>query len=149
MGILIIEVDESMLLPAAKIHSEAWIKSHEAFCSERFVRKHTVDAQKKYLRNEIDNGKHLYMLVKDTPKGIVSVKGNLIENLYVLPAEQYKGYGTELLLFAITKCSGSACLWILDNNKKAFSLYTKYGFRVTGNKHQLTDTLSEIEMLHF
>lgn len=47
---MIIEVSESMLLSAAKIHSESWIKSHESFCSKQFVDSHTVEAQQTYLR---------------------------------------------------------------------------------------------------
>lgn len=143
---MMIEVNESALLSAAKIHSESWRKSHESFCDEQFVNSHTVEAQQIYLRNEISSGKHLYMLVNETPMGIVSVMGNMIENLYVLPSEQHKGYGTQLLLFAIERCDGTPRLWILDNNEKAYSLYTKYGFRLTGNKHQLSDTISEVEM---
>jgi GNAT superfamily N-acetyltransferase len=143
---MILEVNESMLLSAAKIHSESWEKSHESFCNKQFVDRHTIEAQQTYLRNEINNGKHLYMLVNETPVGIVSIMGNLIENLYVLPSEQHKGYGTELLLFAMDECNGSPCLWILDNNEKAYCLYTKHGFQLTGNKHQLSNTISEVEM---
>ena len=35
------------------------------------------------------------MLVKHKPVGIVSVTGSLIEDLYIRPDEQNKGYGTD------------------------------------------------------
>lgn len=143
---MMIKIDELTILSAAEIHSESWINSHEGFCGEKFVKQHTVEHQKEYLQNEINSGKRLYMLVKQKPVGIVSIKDNLIENLYVLPSEQRKGYGTELLLFAVEQCTGTPCLWILDNNQKAYSLYLKRGFRPTGNKHELSNTISEIEM---
>lgn len=86
------------------------------------------------------------MLVDRAPVGIVSLKENLIENLYILPREQGKGYGTELLLFAIGRCPGEPTLWILDNNEKAFRFYTKHGFEKTGKVNDITGSLSELEM---
>ncbi|WP_167958368.1 GNAT family N-acetyltransferase [Anaerosporobacter faecicola] len=144
---MIIEVNATTLLAAAEIHSKAWQDSHTGFCSDEFIKQHTISHQKEYLENEMNDGKKLYMLIKEKPVGIVSIKENtLIENLYILPTEQHKGYGTELLLFAIGQCSETPRLWILDNNQKAYSLYAKYGFRLTGQKHTLSSTLAEVEM---
>ncbi|MDE6997883.1 MAG: GNAT family N-acetyltransferase [Oscillospiraceae bacterium] len=36
--------------------------------------------------------------------------GSLIEDLYVLPGRQNKGYGTRLLRFAPEKCAGRPAL---------------------------------------
>ncbi len=146
---MIIQVDASMLPTAAKIHSESWIESHRSFCDEQFLSKHSAEAQLHYLRSEMESGKCLFMLVDKTPKGIVSVRDDLIENLYVLPTEQRNGYGTELLLFAMARCKGTPCLWILENNEAAYRLYTQHGFKPTGNKHKLSDTISEIELKKF
>ena len=101
---MIVEVTEDNIFEAAKIHSESWKESHKAFCSKEFVEKHNIERQLEYLRNEINNGKDVYMLIDNIPVGIVSVKDSLIENLYILPEEQGKGYGTELLKFAIKNC---------------------------------------------
>ena len=92
------------------------------------------------------NGKQLYMLIKEVPVGIVSIKGSLIENLYVVPSEQHKGYGSELLLFAMKQCKGSPRLWVLNNNEKAQSFYCHHHFHMTGNRHRLSEQLSEWEM---
>ena len=143
---MIIKVDEATLPAAAMIHAEAWKDSHAGFYDKPFVELHTPKRQRAYLQNEMQNGKRLYMLVKQAPVGIVSVKDDLIENLYVLPPEQRKGYGTELLQFAIKQCVGTPRLWILDNNEKAYALYCKHGFALTGVKHKLSETLSEVEM---
>ena len=142
----IIQVDQETIQEAAVIHAASWRNSHAAFCSEQFIRKHTVENQKAYLLNEMKAGKKIYMLVDKIPVGIVSVKENLIENLYVLPAEQHRGYGTELLRYAIATCLGIPRLWVLDCNIKARSLYIKSGFIQTGNQHILSDNISEVEM---
>jgi GNAT superfamily N-acetyltransferase len=143
---MIINVNEDNILTAAEIHSISWKKSHETICTKDFVEEHTTEHQKMFLCNEIKSGKSLFMLIEDKPVGIVSVYNNLIENLYILPSEECKGYGTLLLKFAIQKCNKTPTLWILDNNVKAYSLYSKHGFRKTGVNHRLSDTLSEIEM---
>ena len=142
----ITKVDEGNIADAGRIHSESWKESHRSFCSAEFVEKHTPAAQADFLRREINIGKTFYMLIDNYPVGIVSVYGSLIENLYVLPSEQRKGYGSQLLDYAIRHCSGTPCLWILNNNVGAYRLYSKNGFKVTGNRKQLNDTLYEMEL---
>lgn len=134
------------LKDTAKIHSISWQDSHKDFCSIEFIKKHTLENQMIYLANEICLGKDIFMLIEDYPVGIISIKDNLIENLYILPNEQGKGYGTKLLLFAISKCKNEATLWILNSNKEAYGLYSKYGFKKTGKINILSDNISELEM---
>ena len=85
------------------------------------------------------------MLVEETPIGIVSVTGNLIEDLYVLPDKQNRGYGTKLLQYAIEIATDPPTLWILENNIDAKRLYQRMGFSATGRIHSITDGLKEIE----
>ena len=144
---MIVSVTEENLLSAARIQAESWQESHRSFCSEAFVKAHTPQRQKALFQQEMQGGMALYMLVKEYPVGVVSVKEDLIENLYVLPAEQNKGCGTELLLFAMAQCRGTPRLWILDNNDRARQFYQKHGFHLTGNAHSLSEQLSELEMV--
>ena len=85
------------------------------------------------------------MLVEDQPVGVVSVTGNLIEDLYVIPALQNRGYGTQLLRFAMVRCEGIPTLWILENNENASRLYRRMGFAETGGRHVIAKGLDEIE----
>lgn len=100
-------VTQSDMMQAAIIHSESWIESHKNICAPEFLAIHTPERQKRYLESEIAKGVQLYMLIEEKPVGIVSIRGSLIENLYVLPSEQNKGYGTKLLTFAVGKCTES------------------------------------------
>lgn len=143
---MIVRVTEENIQEAGRIHSISWKESHKVFCLKEFVEKHDVMHQTQYVRNEIKQGKEVYLLLKDKPVGIVSIWNSLIENLYILPEEQGKGYGTELLLFVMKQCKEEPTLWILDNNKPAYLLYTNNGFEVTGEKHVLSETISEIEL---
>ena len=143
-----VEITEQNIVDAGRIHSESWKESHRSFCSVEFVEKHTPAAQADYLRREMATGKHIYILIDEYPVGIVSVHGNLIENLYVLPSEQRKGYGAQLLEFAIHKCQGTPKLWILNINEGAYRLYTEHGFKETGNRKQLNDNLYEMELAY-
>ncbi len=143
---MIVEVNEQNIGDAGRIHSESWKESHRGFCSAAFVEKHTVAAQTAYLRREIQAGKRVFMLIDEQPVGIVSIQGSLIENLYILPQEQNKGYGTRLLKFAIAQCEGVPTLWILNNNEGAYRLYSRHGFEKTGKKKPLNERLYESEM---
>lgn len=142
----IILVDKTNILQAALIHSIAWQESHRAFCAPDFIEKHTPDRQREYLLSKMNDGTRVFMLVDEKPVGIVSITGSLIEDLYVLPDMQNRGYGTELLRFAIGLCTAIPVLWILENNAGARRLYHRMGFRETGRRHSITDGLDEIEL---
>lgn len=142
----IVAVTEQNIGDAGLIHSESWKESHRSFCSPEFVEKHTQSAQADYLRKEIEVGKTVFMLLDPHPVGIVSVWGDLIENLYVLPWEQRKRYGTKLLQHAVGHCIGTPRLWILNTNEGACRLYLRNGFRITGNQKSLKKGMFEMEL---
>ena len=142
----IIPVDKTNITQAATIHATAWQSSHRAFCTPAFTEKHTPERQLEYLQKKMNDGAKVYMLVDEKPAGIVSVTGSLIEDLYVLPDMQNRGYGTELLQFAISLCTTVPVLWILENNTGAERLYRRMGFQETGRRNRITKGLDEIEM---
>lgn len=141
-------VTESNIWAAAEIHAESWRESHKSFCSPAFIEAHTIETQIEYIRKELSQGKVFYLLYLDSPKGIVSLKGNLIENLYVHPSEQRRGYGTQLLRYVEGLCSENPTLWVLSNNQAAISLYLEEGYEFTGNRRELRGDLAELEMQH-
>ena len=141
----IVPVDETNLAQAAIIHSLSWKESHRAFCTSDFIEMHTPERQRAYLKSKMNNGTKFYMLTDGKPIGIVSVTDSLIEDLYVLPDQQNKGYGTQLLRHAINRCADTPTLWILENNVNAERLYRRMGFVETGRRKSITNRLDEIE----
>ena len=142
---MIIPVEKTNLLQAAIIHSISWKESHRAFCTPDFVAAHTPDRQRNYLSKKMNSGTKVYMLVEEKPIGIVSVTNSLIEDLYVLPDMQNRGYGTKLLQYAIDQCTDTPTLWILENNINAERLYQRMGFMRTGRRNSIASGLDEIE----
>lgn len=143
---MVMQSDRIGMMQAAVIHSESWKASHKNICSAEFLAIHTPERQRNNLESQIEKGAQLYMLLNEKPVGIVTVRGNLIENLYVLPSEQNKGYGTQLLAFAMEKCAGSPTLWVLNTNDRAKCFYERHGFQSTGNVVHHTDCLYEEEL---
>ena len=139
------EVTEQTLSAAGYVHAESWRASHRDICPPDFVAAHTAQAQTEYLRQEMAQGKRLFLLTDGGPVGIVTVWGSLIENLYVLPGRQGRGYGSRLLKFAMAQCQGAPTLWVLNSNENAHRLYLRHGFRQTGVIKYLNDTLLERE----
>lgn len=142
---MIVPVNDTNLPQAAAVHSASWQESHRSFCTADFIEMHSPRRQEEYLRHKMMTGSHLYMLVAEEPVGIVSVTGSLIEDLYILPDRQNMGFGTQLLLYAVSQCEGIPTLWILENNKNAERLYRRMGFQPTGKRNPITDGLDEIE----
>ncbi len=142
---MIIEVDRNNVSEAAGVHSVSWQESHRSFCAPEFIELHSPKRQEKYILEKMESGSRFYMLIDDGPAGVVSVNGSLIEDLYILPGKQNMGFGTLLLEFAVKKCAGAPCLWILENNDRARRFYENKGFKETGRVNSITDKLSEIE----
>ena len=142
---MIVPVNSSNIQDAAVIHSLSWQDSHRSFCKADFVGLHTPEHQEEYLLRKTNDGSNIFMLIDQRPVGIVSIKGSLIEDLYVHPDFQNRGYGSELLRYAISQCSGIPTLWILENNDRAKKIYQKAGFRETGKSNSITNGLDEIE----
>ena len=143
---MIVPVTEENIAQAGYVHSESWKASHRDFCTPAFVEAHTPQAQTDYLRREMEAGKRLYLLEQDVPVGIVSLRENVIADLYVHPDFQHQGYGTQLLRFAVSQCRGTPTLWVLNTNTAARSLYARQGFTETGNRKPLKQGMAEIEM---
>lgn len=145
---IIAHVTEENIADAARIHSISWQESHRAFCNEAFILKHDVEHQKEYIREKMKNGSKFYLLYNKEPVAVVSVKDELIEDLYVLPEQQNKGYGTHLLNYVVAKIKAQGLipsLWILENNHDAELLYLRQGFVPTGNRNHITGKLDEVE----
>ncbi len=117
------------------------------FCSPAFVASHTAERQQAYLQQKMAAGSRFYLLTLSKPAAVVSIApGSVIEDLYVLPEEQNKGLGTQLLRFAIGQCTARPRLWVLENNKGARRFYQRAGFRPTGRRRS-TGRLDEVEFL--
>ena len=142
---MIVAVDKTNIFQAAIIHSVSWKESHRSFCAPDFVEMHAPERQQRYIQNKMNGGSQFFMLIEEEPVGIVSVKDDLIEDLYVLPQKQRMGYGTKLLKFAAGQCTGTPSLWILENNVNAKRFYHRMGFKETGRKNVITVRLDEIE----
>ncbi len=142
---MIVSVNQSNIHDSAIIHSVSWQDSHRSFCSADFIAMHTPEHQEAYLQTKIDAGSKVFMLIEQNPIGIVSLTNSMIEDLYVLPEYQNHGYGSDLLHFAISECSDTPTLWILENNQRAERLYRREGFKETGRRNVITDGLDEIE----
>jgi GNAT superfamily N-acetyltransferase len=145
---IVTQVTEENIAAAARIHSISWQESHRAFCNEAFILKHDVEHQKEYIREKMKNGSKFYLLYDKEPVAVVSVNEGLIEDLYVLPEQQNKGYGMQLLGYVVAniqKLGLIPSLWILENNKGAERLYLRQGFVPSGNRNHITDKLDEVE----
>ena len=141
--------EDPALRQAAEVHAVSWRDSHHAFCPPDFVAAHTPERQYAYLREKADAGSRVFLLLAGSlPVGVVTVTGGTIADLYVLPEERNRGYGTVLLRYAIAQCQGSPTLWILENNAGAERLYRREGFLPTGRILEHPGGLSEQELMH-
>lgn len=78
-------------------------------------------------------------------KGMIRIKGDEIEKLYIEPQFQSNGIGKELLDFAVME--KKACwLWALEYNVRGIAFYRRNGFRLTGEKFLEEDWVPLVKM---
>ena len=146
----IIPVTEENAPLAGAVHAASWQASHRHFCPEEFVLRFDARRQTEYLLEGMRRGKKIWLLLDPEPAGLISLtetgEGSLIEDLYVLPRLEGRGYGGALLEAAIAQARGPVYLWILNNNVKALDYYQKRGFALSGREKPLSGGLSELEM---
>ena len=85
-----------------------------------------------FFRSGMEN---VYLLTDgDEIIGGVALKGEEIDDLIVDPKYQGRGYGKQILLWALENIkTKNIFLRVADWNKKAISLYEKCGFEITGH----------------
>ena len=146
----IIPVTEENAPLAGAVHAVSWQASHRHFCPEEFVLRFDARRQTEYLLEGMRRGKQVWLLIDPEPAGLISLtetgEGSLIEDLYVLPECEGRGYGGALLKAAMAHAKGPVYLWILNNNIKALDYYQKRGFALSGREKPLSGSLSELEM---
>ena len=127
---MIKKVSEENIIDAAKVYMDSWKDSHKEICSFEFIEKHDLDFMINYLNEKIKNKYDVFINYTDEkPVGIVGINpaDEEICLLYISPKEQGKGFGTELLNFALLRCK-EPYITVLDSNKKAIVFYLKRGF---------------------
>ncbi len=109
------------------------INFYPIFCNEEFYFKelNVLDMAKEYLDGEVLDSTYVYD--DGAVKGIVRIKNNEIEKLFVEPHFQGKGIGGKLLTFAILQKKAD-WLWVLQYNKRGIAFYERHGFHMTGDK---------------
>ena len=91
-----------------------------------------IDMAEDY-KDGTDELNNTYVYDDGVVKGIIRIKGNEIEKLYVEPTFQSVGIGAQLLDFAVNEM-GADFLWALEYNKRGIAFYRRHGFELTGEK---------------
>ena len=75
-------------------------------------------------RKKMSEGSEVFLLRSEGKAlGVMSLTGSTVADLYLLPEERRKGYGSKLLEYAIGRCRETPRLWILETNTGAERLY--------------------------
>lgn len=83
------------------------------------------------IREDIEQG-YVYLLEDEgAAAGTVTVAGNAINRLFVLPQYQRRGYGRALMDFAERKIASAYDSVVIDASLPAKSMYLKRGYKET------------------
>ena len=110
--------------------------------SKKFVEDHLDDADciKDFLDDKVRRNSCMFVDTKTNKIACVFMVFNdrghrIINNFEVTPKYRGQGLSEDLLDFAVKK-KGANHLWVNDDNKIAKHVYTKYGFKPTGDTYK-------------
>ena len=110
--------------------------------SKKFVEDHLDDADciKDFLDDKVRRNSCMFIDTKTNKIACVFMVFNdrghrIINNFEVTPKYRGQGLSEDLLDFAVKK-KGANHLWVNDDNKIAKHVYTKYGFKPTGDTYK-------------
>ena len=135
----IVLVDRENFHDALEVYSCSWRESHKSVCTPEFMENRDYES---FLVKKLGQ---LYLIFDGVLVGVFSLDESVLGDVYIHPAHQRKGYGTEAVRFAQLQ-SDHLRLTVLSNNDAAIHLYEKMGFRFTGQDVPLRNGLLEREM---
>lgn len=110
-----------------------------------FVDLQVYPLTKEYI-NQPELLENYYLYDDKIVKGLVSIEGTEIKELYVDPFFEGVGIGSKLIDFAIKK-QGCNELWVIDQNGRAKEFYKRHGFKTTGGiRNVLGTSILEVKM---
>jgi GNAT superfamily N-acetyltransferase len=82
-----------------------------------------------YLSHDVETGEREAWVAEDErgTVGFVELKGDWLDDLYVLPQAQGEGIGTALLDIAKAQRPGGFSLWVFVSNVPAREFYSRHG----------------------
>lgn len=108
---------------------------------------HTTSETLEWMRQSVFAGQEVLVAeVSGSVVGYVSYTGCELSNMYVLPAYQRQGIGSELLAAVLQRTPPDVELWVFEANADAIRFYERNGFetvsRTSGdNEEGLPDRL--------
>ncbi len=79
--------------------------------------------------SDIENGLVWLLEADDCLVGTVTIKGNAVNRLFVLPRQQSRGYGSQLMDFAEAKIAEKYSHVHIDSSLAAKEMYLKRGYK--------------------
>ena len=105
-------------------------------------------ASEQSMLERIRAGRVIVLVSGDRINGFAAYKGDYLDCLYLTPEARNKGYGKALLDEAKQNCPSGLALWVLAQNERAVSFYTREGFSITarGDGSDNEENLPDIRM---
>ena len=146
-------INQSNIGIASIIFSESWQYSHKEIVSEEFCLSFTPKRQKNELLKHILKGYHCFVgIYNQNAVGILILDygRNELISIYISPDSLYKGYGSQLITFALDKLDGEReiNLIVMNVNKSARKFYEKNGFQFMGKAKILSAERDLSEMTY-
>ncbi len=146
----LITAKEKMAEKIAKVHIDTWKNAYKGIISDEYLQSLSVKqrVQKYKFRKNLAEGQQFFALkLKREIIGLLFLIVNAggdgknkgeISAIYLSPAHWDKGYGSQMMEYAVDYFAKQNCdeifIWVLEQNMRAINFYKKFGFTFDGNQ---------------
>lgn len=149
------------------VHAMSWRKSYSGIIPKEFLDNFTPEKRTDIFRKTLLSSQDEFYIayLNKQPMGMLvlgksrddEANENMgeIESIYLLPEYWDKGYGKQLMDFAVNRLKELSyrmvTLWVLEENKRARTFYERYGFVFDGTKKKINigKQLIEIRYVYY
>lgn len=131
------------------LHATVWHQTYKGLASDSFLERFTPERRTAVFRKVIETSTEHFIIayLEGKPVGFVICKSTEqagigeVCAIYLLREVQRKGYGREMMDYAINLLQNEGCreliLWVLEKNTQARGFYEKYGFEPDGGRQEI------------
>jgi GNAT superfamily N-acetyltransferase len=132
-GILLRQATETDLETVRQIAHETILTVYPHYYPAGAVEFFLAHHSERHIAEDLAVGNVFLAMAAGGAVGTVTVRGNEICRMFVLPARQKQGYGKALLIFAERQISKNHTVIRLDASLPAKAIYLKHGYRTVAS----------------
>lgn len=154
MSFVIREAIENDAVSIGIVYTESWKSAYKGMIPDEYLNQLDSEKRAERFKRDLVEYKNTYYYIAESDGKVIGVlalhksrdldleQAGEINSIYLLPGYWNKGFGKQMMAFAVEKLKklgfSLISLWVLEDNQRAKAFYEKSGFIKDGKKQEFT-----------